>query len=69
LQAVIEEYITREGTEYGGRIFSLEEKIDQIRRQLETGKAVITFDEETETCNIIPKEKLEELRITKEASF
>ncbi|MDM8526248.1 YheU family protein [Desulfococcaceae bacterium HSG8] len=58
LQGVIEEFITREGTEYGGKIFSLEQKVSQIRGQLESGKAIITYDEETGTCNIISTEKL-----------
>ncbi|MBI1910680.1 MAG: YheU family protein [Deltaproteobacteria bacterium] len=56
LNGLIEEFVTREGTDYGQTEYSLEKKALVVRRQLETGKAVIVFDEETGTCNIIPKE-------------
>jgi uncharacterized protein YheU (UPF0270 family) len=54
LTAVIEDYITREGTEYGERDYSLEEKVEQVKKQLEQGKILITFDPETETCTLTP---------------
>ena len=57
LQGLIEEFITREGTEYGHKEFSLAQKVAQVRSQLKTGQAVITYDEISRTCNIIPKEK------------
>ncbi len=53
LSGLIEEFITREGTEYGDREFSLEEKVTQVRSQLKSGKAVITYDERNQTCNIV----------------
>ena len=34
LLGVIEEYISREGTEYGHREYSFEEKIEKVRSQL-----------------------------------
>ena len=52
LRAVIEEYITREGTEYGVKEYSFEQKIEQIRQQLLQGEIKINFDTETETCNL-----------------
>ena len=54
LEAIIEEFVLREGTEYGLREYSLEEKKAQVRSQLAAGKAKITFDQETETCSIMP---------------
>ena len=53
LQAIIEEYVTREATDYGEHLFSLEEKVAQVRRQLERGQAQIVFDPESETCDIV----------------
>ena len=47
LRGVIEEFITREGTEYGPEV-PLETKVDQVRRQLERGLAGIVFDPESE---------------------
>ncbi|MGK0500911.1 MAG: hypothetical protein ACJAYG_002565 [Oceanicoccus sp.] len=56
LQAVIEEFITREGTDYGLQDYSLQQKVDQVKRQLELGKAVIAFDAVTESCSLFLKD-------------
>lgn len=53
LQGVIEEFVTREGTDYGEIEVSLETKTSQVLSQLKSGKAVIVFDQESETCNIL----------------
>ena len=54
LKAIIQEYITREGTEYGIKEYSFEQKIDQIKQQLLKGDIKINFDDETQTCNLVP---------------
>lgn len=56
LQAVIEEFITREGTEYGEREYSLQQKIDQVRAQLKLGDIVINYDVESQSCHLQSKE-------------
>lgn len=56
LKAVIEDYVTREGTDYGHEDYSLENKIDQVMASLKEGKAVITFDTDSETCSILAKD-------------
>ena len=53
LEGIIEEFVTREGTEYGTVSYDLATRIAQVRRQLELGKAKIVFDPETETCNLV----------------
>jgi uncharacterized protein YheU (UPF0270 family) len=57
LTALIEEFVTRDGAVHGHHHTSLEEMIRAVRRQLETGKAEIVYDEETETCTIVVKER------------
>ncbi|WP_395338696.1 YheU family protein [Ningiella sp. W23] len=52
---LIEAFVLREGTEYGEQDYSLEEKVAQVKHQLEEGSAVIEFSEEHETVNIISK--------------
>ncbi len=52
LQGVIEDFVLREGTDYGAREFSLEQKIEQVREQLKTGSIRLTFDADTQTCNL-----------------
>lgn len=53
LQGVIEEFVTRDGTDYGEIEIPLETKVFQVLVQLKSGKAVIVFDPESETCNIL----------------
>jgi len=57
LRGVIEEYVSREGTDYGAE-FSLDAKIAQVRRSLERGETHIIFDPVTETVNIVTTEQL-----------
>ncbi|PKN88618.1 MAG: cytoplasmic protein [Deltaproteobacteria bacterium HGW-Deltaproteobacteria-1] len=52
LQGVIEEFISRNGTDYGAMEVSLETSIRQVKAKLEGGSAVLIFDDETETTNI-----------------
>ena len=64
LNGVIEEFVTRDGTDYGEIEVSLEIKISQVLRQLKSGKAVIVFDQGSETCTILKSDDpvLEDIR-------
>jgi uncharacterized protein YheU (UPF0270 family) len=53
LRALIEEYVSREGTDYGGTAYSLDSKVEAVLRQLESGVAGIVFDPISETCDIV----------------
>jgi hypothetical protein len=53
LNGVIDDYVNREGTDYGHRDFDLEQKRDAVRRQLAAGHAVITYDPSTQTTTIV----------------
>ena len=55
LRAVIEEFVTREGTDYGQTAFSLESKVAAVLKQLEEKKVFLVFDPESETCDIVSK--------------
>jgi uncharacterized protein YheU (UPF0270 family) len=52
LLGVIESFVLREGTDYGEREHSLEQKVAQVRAQLERGQARILFDPESNTVTI-----------------
>jgi uncharacterized protein len=54
LHGLIEEFVTRDGTDYGESEIPLDTKVQQVLNQLHSGKAVIVFDQKTETCNIVP---------------
>lgn len=53
LHGVIEEFVTRDGTDYGEKEISVETKIAQVMEKIKAGKAAIVFDRESETCNIL----------------
>lgn len=53
LRGLVEEFVTREGTDYGHGDWSLEDKVAQVFRQLEQGEARIVFDLEQESASIV----------------
>jgi hypothetical protein len=55
LRAVIESFVLREGTDYGERELSLDEKVSRVKRQLERGEAQIMFDPATAGVDIVPR--------------
>jgi uncharacterized protein YheU (UPF0270 family) len=54
LRGVLESFVLREGTDYGEREYSLDEKVAHVLRQLERGEARIVFDPNTESVQIVP---------------
>lgn len=56
LLGVIEEFVTRDGTDYGIIETDLDQKIDRVLRQLRKGEVFIVYDEMAETTNILSKE-------------
>jgi len=57
LVALIEEFIDREGTDYGEFEVDRTTMIAQVHQQLTTKKIVICYDEELESCNLITATK------------
>lgn len=55
LDALVEELVTREGTDYGEREHSLDEKKRAVLRQLSRGEIVLVFDAASESCNLVPR--------------
>jgi uncharacterized protein YheU (UPF0270 family) len=53
LRGVVESFVLREGTDYGEREFSLDQKVEHVLRQLRRGEARIMFDPATETVGIV----------------
>lgn len=60
LQGLLEEVASRDGTDYGAVELSLEVKIAQIMRGLQSGNVLISFDHETESCQVISKEQYQQ---------
>jgi uncharacterized protein YheU (UPF0270 family) len=57
LRGVIESFVLREGTEYGERDVPLDTKITQVLRQIERGEAQILFDPNSETIDVVVKQR------------
>jgi len=55
LRAVIESFIMREGTDYGDAEYSLDNKVNQVKHQLDKGEVLLMWDEVIESCNLITK--------------
>lgn len=60
LESLIEEYVTRDGTDYGDSEVSLDRKVAQVREQLRRGEVVIVFEEATESVNLLTRHDLRE---------
>lgn len=54
LEGVIDDFIHREGTDYGAVEASLERKRREILTQLEKGFVKLMFDPETESITLVP---------------
>ena len=50
LRAIVEEFVTRDGTDHS----AVEQRIERVLRQLEGGNAELHFEQETGTCHILP---------------
>lgn len=55
LQGVLEDYVNREGTDYGEREFTLEEKVAQLRAQLRRGEVFIAFHPASDSVTLVPR--------------
>jgi hypothetical protein len=53
LRAVVEEFVTREGTDYGPIVHSLDEKVAAVIGQLQREEAGLTFDPQTGTTTVV----------------
>jgi len=53
LNNLIAEFVSREWEEVGDTSATLDEKICQVRQQLQEKRAKVVFDLRSETCNIV----------------
>ena len=54
LRGVVESFVLREGTDYGEREVSLDDKIAQVLEQLRCGEARILYDPASQSIDIQP---------------
>lgn len=61
LRGLIEEFVTRPGTDTGYTRASLAENVAMVEKQLMQKEVFIVFDEQTQTANIVPKPMVQDL--------
>lgn len=52
LHSVIQEFVLREGTEYGASEVSLQRKVAQVLTQIKFGEVLISYNKETNTTTL-----------------
>ncbi|RDL43620.1 YheU family protein [Marinomonas piezotolerans] len=60
LENVLNDIVTRDGTDYGEYDLSLEQKRLQALKSLHSGEAVLVFDTESETIQLISKQSIQQ---------
>ena len=59
VSGLVEEFVTRDGTDYGSAELSLEEKVARLTGQLASGEAKIVFDPESKSANVVLTRELQ----------
>ena len=55
LDSLLEEHALRDGTDYGELEVSLSVKVEQLKRQLDSGEVVLVYSELHESVNLVLK--------------
>lgn len=55
LRALIEEFVSREGTDYGEYEVALSGKVEQVLKQIQAGEVLITWDEAAQSAGLLRK--------------
>ncbi|SBS26575.1 hypothetical protein MSP8887_00442 [Marinomonas spartinae] len=58
LETILDDIVSRDGTDYGDYELSAEQKRQQALKALTSGTAVLLFDTESETIKMVPKDTL-----------
>ena len=61
LRALLEEYASRDGTDYGDREMTLNAKVDDLRLQFEAGQLSLLYDADSETWDLVEREQATQL--------
>lgn len=61
LEGILQEFIAREGTDYGAVEAQSSVKTAQLRQQLDRGEVVVVLDPALESVSLLPKKEAEQL--------
>jgi uncharacterized protein len=62
LQGVLEEFVNRDGTDYGEVELSLTQKVQQLLTQWRRAEVVLVFDPESETTTFVSRDEWRHLK-------
>jgi uncharacterized protein YheU (UPF0270 family) len=60
LRGLVEEFASRDGTDYGASEKTLEQKVAIVVKQLESGHVRVVFDRDEERANLVLARELDE---------
>ena len=58
LKSLIEDFVTRDGTDYGQDEMSMQEKAAHLLALLKTGELLISYNEESQSCGLVTRQEL-----------
>lgn len=61
LHALLEEYASRDGTDYGAEETSMDVRVARLLKQMHSGKIQLLFDVDSEQWDILPADDAERL--------
>jgi uncharacterized protein YheU (UPF0270 family) len=64
VEGLVDEFITREGTDYGLREHSLDEKRQSVLKQLARNEIAIVFEFESESTTLVSCDELKRLGVS-----
>lgn len=56
LLALLEEFATRDGTDYGAKELTLNEKVGRLREQLEASRVMLLYDADSEHWDLVERD-------------
>lgn len=68
LRGIILEFVSREGTDYGGGEWDIESKIDQVLSAIKKNDVIIEYNHTTQSCNLLTKHQAQLLEEAREAA-
>ncbi|MFT2110292.1 YheU family protein [Marinomonas sp. 2405UD68-3] len=60
LQSILEDVVTRDGTDYGSYDLTVEQKVAKAQALLKSKHAFLLFDTDSETIKILSKDQLQQ---------
>jgi uncharacterized protein YheU (UPF0270 family) len=61
LDALLEEFATRDGTDYGAVETAVDERVAQLRARLQRGEMALLFDSDSEQWDLLSRDQASEL--------